>query len=78
MRVIRYSKYVNEFMPNSGDYLMVGDIDLGGLRDLYDEEYRRTKSVYKMRPLFYTTSPYWREILELADSVRGTNYSDEK
>lgn len=54
----------------SGDYLRVGDRDLGPFRDLVDAEFKRAGSAFHMRPLFYTGSPFGAEILELADQVR--------
>ncbi len=55
----------------SGDFLRVGDRDLGPFRDIVDVEYARAGSAYAMRPMFYTGSPFGAEILALADQVRN-------
>lgn len=60
----------------SGDYLRVGNHDLGEFGDILDAEYERAKVVhpsnpaFHMRPMFYTGSPFGAEILELARQVR--------
>jgi hypothetical protein len=69
--VTRYSRYISEFRPRAGDYLRVGDVDLGDFRDLVDAEYLRAGSAAHMRPMFYSGSPFGAEILQLAAQVRG-------
>ena len=75
--VERYSRYLSEFRPRSGDYLKVGDVDLGDFKDLVDWEYNRAKAehaenpAFNMRPMWYTGSPYGQEILDIAKMVRG-------
>jgi hypothetical protein len=74
--VSRYCIYLSDFRPNSGDYLQVGDIDLGEFCYLTEAEYQRAKAEYPenpafaMRPMWFTGSAYGREILRLAESVR--------
>lgn len=54
----------------SGDFLRVGGVDLGS-RKAADLEYARAKAdhpenpAFYMRPMFYSGSPYGREILAL-------------
>lgn len=60
----------------AGDFLKVGDTDLGGFRDLVDAEYRRAAKerpdnpAYAMRRMFFTGSPFGRDILALAEGAR--------
>lgn len=70
MQVTRYSK-ANGTPTGTGDFLKVGDIDLGDFRDLADAEYERAGSASNMRPMFFTGSTYGPEILKLAQQVRG-------
>lgn len=71
MMVVRYCEYLSESRPFSGDYLKVGDVDLGEFRDIVDAEYKRAGGAFAMRQMFYTGSPFGTEILELAQKVRG-------
>ena len=56
-----------------GDFLRVGDRELGDVRIAGNLEYLRAKRehpsnpAFHMRPMFFTGSPYGKEILELFD-----------
>lgn len=58
-----------------GDFLRVGDRELGDVRIAADLEYLRAKRdhpsnpAFNMRRMFFTGSPYGKEILELFDEV---------
>jgi hypothetical protein len=58
-----------------GDFLRVGDRELGDVRIAGDLEYLRAKRdnpsnpAFHMRRMFFTGSPYGKEILELFDEV---------
>lgn len=69
--VIRYGIWNEMTKSVSGDYIRVGDTDLGEFADLRDAEYRRAESAFNMRPMWWTGSPYGREILKLAEEVRS-------
>lgn len=76
LTVTRYTRYDERTKRMSGDFLTVGDIDLGEFRDIVEAEYQRAAKeqpdnpAFAMRRLFFTGSPFGREILELAKSVR--------
>jgi hypothetical protein len=67
---------LSDARPRAGDYLRVGDVSLGDFRDLVDAEYASAKAkhpenpAFHMRRMFYTGSPYGKEILKLAKQVR--------
>ena len=74
--VARYSRLCPITRWWSGDFLQVGETDLGGFRDLIEAEYRRAAEerpdnpAFAMRPMFFTGSPFGAEILALARIVR--------
>lgn len=74
--VSRYCRFDPVTKRPSGDFIKVGDTDLGGFRDLVEAEYQRAAKerpdnpAFAMRRMFFTGSPFGREILELAESVR--------
>ena len=74
--VSRYCRVDPVTKRPAGDFLTVGDTDLGGFRDLVEAEYQRAAKerpdnpAFAMRRMFFTGSPFGREILELAKGVR--------
>lgn len=80
--VTRYSKWLSDFRPWSGDYLRVGNTDLGEFQDIVEAEYQRAKAdhpanpAFHMRPMFYTGSPFGAEILALARECRAALTGD--
>ena len=75
--VLRYS-IIDPLTGNmGGDYLSVGDRELGDVRIAAELEYLRAKRdhpsnpAFNMRPMFFTGSPYGKEILELFDKDTG-------
>jgi hypothetical protein len=70
-QVIRYCRIDPLTGLPTGDFLMVGDIDLGPFRDLVDAEFARAGSAFYMRPMWWTGSPYGAEILDLVEQARG-------
>lgn len=75
-KVERYCQFCPVTRGPSGDFLRVGPIDLGGIRDIVEAEYRRAAEerpdnpAFAMRPMFFTGSPFGAEILALARIVR--------
>ena len=71
MKVSRYHKTDPITGMASGDFLRVGDTDLGSFRDLAHAEFKRAGSAFGARPMWYTGSPFGKEIMELVREVRG-------
>ena len=69
--VERYGIWNDSTQSVSGDYLRVNGIELGDVRASADLEYKRCQRehpdnpAFHMRPMFYTGSPYAKEILAL-------------
>lgn len=75
--VVRYALWNPTTRSWSGDYIKVGNVDLGEFRDLVDWEFQRAKREhpdnpgFHMRSMWYTGSPYGAEILAIAKEARG-------
>jgi hypothetical protein len=79
LTVVRYTVWDELTNIPLGDYLRVGDHDLGQFRDIVGAEYARAKvehpenPAFHMRPMFHTGSGFGAEILDLAKRVRNAD-----
>ena len=69
--VSRYGIWNETAKTVSGDFIRVGNTELGEFLDLVQAEYERAGSAFNMRAMWYSGSHYGKEILELAKHVRG-------